>query len=309
MAKSKAKAKKKVVKKKVAKKKTTKPVANPHAGKRYFMLEFGGYGGEFIFGRTTEEFVKYWLHKDRTSSLSDHVMAMHDGAFANSDDMLDEEDNDEVTLDVPEGFDEDSPSIADGVKYIEYYDLGDIEHQTVVSAEYSAFTVTEIELHNKARYQNGGVTWDDKECKKRGFDWSQKQYTEKGEGQDYQSETVARLYSVENFVHDTKKGLVDPVPVIQIYDAQKGTFFRVIVETQGQEFDVKKLVFGVNENSQTTYIDQIFYDRLGLERDHDWLSTWGKGFHVDVGYTPAADLKTDYKELLEQGWQDLEDAE
>lgn len=285
--------------------KTTKPsskkkaVKNPHEGKRYFMLEFGGYGGEFIVGHADEKFVKYWLKKDDDSALSDHIMAMHEQAGFGDIDNIDDE--------VPEGFDEDSPEINPGTKYVEYYELDGIEHDTVVSADYSSYTVTEVELHPKAVYKDGGVDWDDKECKKRNFDWSQNQYTEKGEGKDYSSENVKRVYATEMFVHDTKKGLVKPIPVIMLYDAQKGTFGRIVVETDGSDFDPNKLVYGVNENTMTTYIDQYFYDKKSVSVSYDYLNTWGKGFHISVGYMPEGDTEWNYEELLKYGWEDLEE--
>lgn len=306
------KPKKKVPAKKIkkpAKKKAVKAVKNPHEGKRYFMLEFGGYGGEFMFTHAPEDFVEYWLDKDRETSLTDHLFAMHEGAMSFSDDMLDEEEDDEVTLDVPEGFDENSPEVKPGNKYIEYWDLDDIEHDTVLSAEYSSYTVTEVTLNPKAVYVDGGVDWDDKECKKRNFDWSQKQYTETGEGKDYSCENVYHVYGVENFVHDTKKGLVDPVPVLQMYDGQKGTFGRIVVETNGEDFDPKKLVFAVNENTMTTHIEGYYYDKKQLSVNMDYLNTWGKGFHASVGYIPAGDLDWNREELLEIGWKDLEESE
>ena len=293
--------------------KTTKPstkkkvVKNPHEGKRYFMLEFSGYGGELIVGHVDDDFVKYWLKKEDEPSLSDHIMAMHEGVNSFSDDMLEEEENDEVTLDVPEGFDENSPEINPGTKYIEYWELDGIEHDTVLSADYSSFTLTEVELHPKAVYQDGEVSWDDKECRKRNFDWSQKQYTEKGDSKDYNCETIKRVYTTEMFIHDTKKGIKNPVPAIMIYDAQKGTFSRIVIETDGEDFDVSKLVFGVNENSMTTHIHQYFYDKKSLSVSYDYLSTWGKGFHVEVGYIPEGDIEYDYKELLKEGWKDLEE--
>jgi len=280
---------------------TKKKAPNPHEGKRYFMLDFGGYGGELMVDTVPEEFVEYWLDEDRKHGLSDHIMAMHEKAAYGDDfdEDTDDEDNESDEEEEEGGFDSNSPEVSPGRKYVEYWELDGIEHDTVVSAEYSSFTVTEIELHPKAVYVDGSVDWDDKECKKRNFDWSQKQYTETGEGKDYSCENVSRVYSVENFVHDTKKGLVDPVPVLMCYDAQKGSFGRVVVETNGEDFNIDKLVFGICENTMTTHIDRYFYDKKPLSVDMDNLSTWGKGFHTSVGYIPAGDREWNREELLE----------
>jgi hypothetical protein len=294
-------------KKSVATKK--KAAANPHAGKRYFMLDFGGYGGELMVDTVPEEFVEYWLDEDRKHLLSDHILAMHEKAAYGDDFDEDTDDEDDESDDEEGGFDNNSPEVIPGRKYVEYWELDGIEHDTVVSAEYASFTMTEVELSPKAVYVNGGVEWDEKETKKRNFDYSQKIYTEKGESKDYNTEGRKHVYSTEMFVHDTKKGLVDPVPVLMCYDGQKGSFGRVIVETDGDDFDVDKLVFGVCENTMTTHIDQYFYDKKPLNVDMDYLSTWGKGFHTSVGYMPKDDIQYDYEELLKYGWQDLEDVE
>lgn len=288
-----------------AKKKEVKAVPNPHAGKRYFMLDFGGQGGEFLVDTVPEEFVEYWLDEDRKHLLSDHIMAMHEKAaygedFDEDTDESDEEEN---------GFDSNSPEVVPGRKYVEYWELDSIEHDTVVSAEYSSFTVTEIELHPKAVYQDGAVDWDDKETKKRNFDWSQNKYTEKGEGKDYGTDGRKQVYCTEMFVYDSKEECEDPVPVLMIYDSQKGSFGRVVVETNGEDFDVDKLVFGVCENTMTTHIDQYFYDKKPLSVDMDYLSTWGKGFHTIAGYMSKGYTEWNYEELLKYGWEELEELE
>lgn len=302
--------KKSVAKKKgTGTKKTINVAKDPHAGKRYFMLDFGGYGGELMVDSVPEEFVEHWLDEDRKHLLSDHILAMHQKA-AYGDDFDEETDDDSDGSDDEEGgFDANSPEIYPGQKYVEYWDLDGIEHDTVVSVEDSSFTVTEVKLHPKAVYVDGAVEWDDKETKKRNFDWSQNMYTEVGESTDYNSGERRHVYCTEMFVHDTKKGLVDPVPVLMCYDAQKGSFLRVVVETDGDDFDVNKLVFGVCENTMTTHINQYFYDKKPLTVDMDYLSTWGKGFHAEVGYMPKDETKWNYEELLKYGWEELDDNE
>lgn len=298
---------KKKAKKKAAKK-VAKVVKNPHEGKRYFVLDFGGQGGEFIVAKTTEKFVEYWLDKDRENTLDDHVMALHEGALSYSDDMLEEEENDEVTLDLPEGLDENSPPVRKGVKFIEYWELGDIEHDTVLSKEYSSFSVQEIVLNSKAVYKDGELDWDDKESSKKNFDWSQKKFTvkEDSESKNYDCASLQQVYCQEMFVYDNKKETEKPVPVLMCYDAQEGDFFRVYVETNGEDFDVNKLVVGVNENTMTEHITEIFYNKQLLNRDYDCLNTWGKGFNAAVGYMNCKDLKFNREKWLKEGWKDLE---
>lgn len=293
--KAKTKAKPAPKKKKTpAKKKTLKAVIDPHVSKRYFMLEFQGYGGEYVAGRTSEAFVQYWLDEDRETSLEDHIWAMHNKV------MYGEEDEEESS-----GFDENSPEVSEGTKYIEYWDLGDIEHNTVVSKEYSSFTVNEIKLHPKAVYEHGEVSWDSKETKKKNFDWSQEMYTinDDYESVDHNTDDLTELYNSELFIYDDKNDIEDPVPVIVCYDGQKGTFHRLYVMTNGEDFDVNKLVVGVNENGMTTYLAEYFYDKVQLNPDNNWFSTWGKGFHASAGYVSQADIDFDTEAAIKEGWE------
>lgn len=309
MAKKKKSVKKSPAKKAVAKKNTVKKVANPHEGKRYFMLDFGGYGGEFIVAKTTEKFVQYWLDEDRENTLDEHIMAMHEKATYGDFDEDTEDEDDDSDDEESNGFDENSPEVKKGVKYIEYWELGDIEHDTVLSKDSSSFTVQEIVLHPKAVYKDGTVDWDDKESSKKNFDWSQERFTFKDESQstDYNSSSLISVYCREMFVNTNKDEVEKPVPVLMCYDAQKGSFFRLYVETNGEDFDVEKLVVGVNENSMTEHMTEFFYDKKSLSQDHDWLSTWGKGFSASVGYMSQHDIKFNRDKWLKIGWKELED--
>ena len=302
---AKKKAKKSTIKKI---KKTAKVVKSLHESKRHFMLDFGGYGGEFIVAKTTEKFVQYWLEESRENTLDDHIMAMHEkAAYGDFDEDTEDEDNgsdDEESS----GFDKSSPEVKKGVKYIEYWELGDIEHDTVLSKDSSSFTVREIVLHSKAVYKDGTVDWDDKESSKKNFDWSQERFTFKDESKstDYDSSSLVSVYCREMFVNTNKDEVEKPVPVLMCYDAQKGSFFRLYVETNGEDFDVEKLVVGVNENSMTEHMTEFFYDKKSLSQDHDWLSTWGKGFSASVGYMSQHDIKFNRDKWLKIGWKELE---
>lgn len=302
---AKKKAKKSTIKKI---KKTSKVVKSLHEGKRHFMLDFGGYGGEFIVAKTTEKFVQYWLDESRENTLDDHIMAMHEkAAYGEFDEDTEDEDNgsdDEESS----GFDKNSPEVKKGVKYIEYWELGDIEHDTVLSKDSSSFTVREIVLHPKVVYKDGTVDWDDKESSKKNFDWSQERFTFKDESEstNYDSSSLVSVYCREMFVNTDKDEVEKPVPVLMCYDAQKGSFFRLYVETNGEDFDVEKLVVGVNENSMTEHMTEFFYDKKSLSQDHDWLSTWGKGFSASVGYMSQHDIKFNRDKWLKIGWKELE---
>jgi hypothetical protein len=281
-------------KKAPAKKKATKKVANPHVGKRFFKIELSGYGGELIVGRSSEEFVQYWLDEDRKDSLIDHMHAMND--------MIMYEDDDDMDV---EGFDEDSPEVYEGSGKREYWEFDDIEHETLVSYDHNLYTVTEINVDPRAVYKDGELSWTDKVSSKRNFDWSSKKFTE--------IDDTSKEYSFDNcvatrelYVHDSKDGVVDPVPVIMMYDSQKGVFGHVYVMTDGEDFDPDKFVYVAFDNTMTSHAEMFFYNKQLLTVDNNELSTWGKGFYASVGYVPKGELEYDLQAAIEEGWEFLD---
>ena len=279
-------------KKPATKKKVVKKVVNPHEGKRFFKIEFSGYGGELIVGKASEEFVKYWLHEDRKDLLTDHIHAMHDKAgFEDSE---------------AEGYDENSPEVYEGAGDQEYWNFDDIEHETMVSYEYNPYRVTEIKVDPRAEYVDGELRWNDKESRKRNFDWSANMFENMdGTEKDYDFENC--VVHRELYVHDSKKGVKDPVPVLMMYDSQKGMFGTAFVMTDGEDFDPKKFAYVALDNTMASNAELFFYDKQMLSVDNSWLDTWGKGFFSNVGYVPRVDIEYNFQELLEQGWQDLEE--
>jgi hypothetical protein len=289
-------------KKTPAKKVATKKVADPHKGKRFFKIELGGYGGELIVGKSTEEFVQYWLHKDRKELLMDHMHGMNDMAMY-GDDFSDEDE--EVERDEIEGFDKNSPEVYEGSGNREYWDFDDIEHETMVSYEYGSYNVTEVTVDPRAEYVDGELRWSDKETRKKTFDWSATMTREIDKVQSYNYDNC--VVSRELYVHDTKKGIVDPVPVIMLYDSQKGVFGHLYVMTNGEDFDPKKFAYVALDNTMSNSAEMFYYDKVGLNVDTNELSTWGKGFFANVGYVPKGDIEYDFSMMLKQGWEDLEE--
>ena len=296
-------------KKTPAKKKAVKKVANPHIGKRFFKIELSGYGGELIVGRASDAFVEYWLNEDRKDLLMDHMHAMNDMAMY-SDDMLEEAEDDEFTLEKPEGFDDDSPEVYEGAGNQEYWNFDDIEHETMVSYEYVPYTVTEISVNPLAEYADGELRWNDKEVRKKSFDWSQQMCTEiAGTAKEYQHENC--VVSRELYIHTTKDSAfevcdAEPIPAIMLYDSQKGTFGHVYVMTNGEDFDPKKFAYTALDNTMSSNAEMFYYDKNLLTVDNSELSTWGKGFFASVGYLPKCEVEYNFSEMLEEGWKSLE---
>ena len=294
---TKVKAKPAPKKKKVpAKKKAVKKIVNPHIGKRFFKIELAGYGGELIVGNASEAFVEYWLDEDRKEALMDHMHGMND--------MIMYEDDEDMEVD---GFDKDSPEVYEGSGNREYWEFDDIEHETMVSYEYGRYSVTEINVDPRAEYKDGELTWSDAATKKRNFDWGSKLYTEvEGSFKEYEHEN--NVVCRELYIHDSKDGVVDPVPVIMMYDSQKGVFGHVYVMTNGEDFDPKKFAFVALDNTMSSNAEMFYYDKQSLTVDNNELSTWGKGFYASVGYIPKGEIEYDWQGALEEGWKQLESA-
>jgi len=278
-----------------AKKKAVKALPNPHVGKRFFKIELGGYGGELIVGRASEEFVEYWLDEDRKDNLMDHMHGMND--------MIMYEDDDDMEVD---GFDSDSPEVYEGSGNREYWEFDDIEHETMVSYDYTQYTVTEINVDPRAEYKDGELSWSDAATKKRNFDWGSKLYTE--------IDDTAKQFDMENcvvtrelYINDSKEDVADPIPVIMMYDSQKGVFGHLYVMTNGEDFDPKKFAYVALDNTMSSNAETFYYDKVGLTVDHNELSTWGKGFFANVGYISKAEIEFDWQNALEEGWSYLEE--
>lgn len=293
-----AKAKPAPKKKKTTKKKVVKVVKNPHEGKRHFRIEISGRGGEFILGTTTDEFVQYWLDEERSNMLADHVMAMNDAKMY-------EDDGDENSNEIPDGFDENSPEVQPGYKYIEYWDIDDLEHDSMVCSEYSTFSLTEVKLHERTMYSSGNVDWNDGVVKDKKFDWCTRKYTDL-DNTNREFTCSNNVYNKEVFISSDKESMIDPVPVIALYDHQKGTFGEIFIETNGEDFDEKKFAHSIMETSLDNFFDHYYYDKKLLYVSTDNLDTYGKGFHAIVGYVEASELEFDYDEMRKLGFEELD---
>jgi hypothetical protein len=283
-------------KKTPAKKKAVKKVVNPYVGKRFFKVEFSGYGGELIVGKSSEEFVDYWLDDERNDMIMAHMHAMSDMASFGADEGYE----------TPEGYDMNSPEVYEGSGNREYWEFDDIEHETMVSYEHNQYSVTEIQIHPQAEYADGELRWNHKESTKKSFDWSAQMFT------DVPNTTVNHdfghcVVSRELYINTDKNGMDDPVPVIMMYDSQKGTFGSVYIMTNGEDFDPNKFVFSALDNTMSNNAEMFFYDKQMLSVDNSWLDTWGKGAYASVGYVEKSSIEYNFTELLEEGWKYLEE--
>ena len=89
------------------------------SNKRYFKVTLSGYGGEFVMGKVSEEFVQYWAERDDSDALFEHLSAIDWG--------------DEDSLDP------DSPAMYEDGENCTWHECDDIEHLNGAYADSYAY--------------------------------------------------------------------------------------------------------------------------------------------------------------------------
>ena len=74
------------------------------------------------------------------------------------------------------------------------------------------------------------------------------------------------------------------VPVLCFHSSEKGSFGAWFVETDGEDFDEFKLGVGVVETNLAEFVDAVFYDKVELETDYDYMDSTGKSYDAQVGW-------------------------
>ena len=73
-------------------------------------------------------------------------------------------------------------------------------------------------------------------------------------------------------------------PVLCFHSAEKGGFSSYYIETDGEDFDPKKLTFSSVETYLGDILENVWYDKQEVEANFDYNDTTGKGYHASVGY-------------------------
>jgi hypothetical protein len=74
------------------------------------------------------------------------------------------------------------------------------------------------------------------------------------------------------------------IPVISFISTEKGDLGCYFIETDGEDFNPKKLAYSTLETNLTTLIDKVWYDKKELYLNTDHSGTTGKGSFARVGY-------------------------
>jgi hypothetical protein len=240
---------------------------------RYFCVQISGAGGEFLVGTVPEQFVEHWKIGNREYELVDYLASL-DG----SDDDYDE-DYDESYPNTDDN--NDLPSHA-RLDVEDYHELGDIEHDTMLSADDAYYTVVEIKPHPHSRFKNGELQWNPRYSNRAKFDWSQSLFEVLDQQGEYEFINVKSTHLLH--LENNSANLENPLPCVMIYDQQKGKFGHLIVETQGEDFDPALLQLSVVDASMGRFISEYRYRDQHLSLDITEFDTWNKGFLAAVGY-------------------------
>ena len=110
------------------------------------------------------------------------------------------------------------------------------------------------------------------------------------ESDDYAYENVVdfdayHLYGREAYMDDEKpKDMTNYKPAMQFHSGEKGGFGSWFVETDGGDFDPKKVAFSSIETQVAEIVEDMWYDKELVDKDYDNCDTTGKGYYAGVGY-------------------------
>ena len=224
--------------------------------KRKFRIEGGRYGGELVLGEVNPAFVSYYAELDDTGELVDAVLESDQGGWEEEETPAD------ALLDPNT-----PPSpCTDPDEYFNMWENDNFEH---INAPYAdgGFYVYEIPA-------DGSDDWSyDKEIYE-----GEAIHVYGREGGYFSTEDEPEVLNEEDA--DGNKY----VPVLCFHSCEKGSFGAWFVETDGEDFDEFKLGVGVVETNLAEFVDAVFYDKVELETDYDYMDSTGKSYDAQVGW-------------------------
>lgn len=221
--------------------------------KRYFKIELNGYGGEFIQGKVTPEFVEYWKDKEG-EDLAEHLT----GISWDDEDLTDAH-SPEVT--------------ADG--NVDVWDCDDYEHINACYAD-NGYYLQEVTLKSADAWN------EDFQC----VDDPYENELEVGEGVSY-DDFEHWAGGREAFTCDAEAD-GEIVPVLQYLSEAKGNFGIAYVVTDGEDFDPTKIAISAIETDFGEFLEAIYYGTQLLELNYDYADTTGKSTTAEVGFVNEA---------------------
>ena len=244
--------------------------------KRRFRIEGGRYGGELVLGEVNPAFASYYADKQ------DEVVE----AVLDAEDWEPKEDEDNDTLLDPEGLPH--PALPGEDFYM--WENDGFEHINSAYAD-GGFTVYEVPADgsddydfDKEVYEGDGIHVYGREGGYFGTDEPEVVNEEDEKGNKY-------------------------VPVLAFHSSEKGGFGCWFVETDGEDFDEFKLGYGVVETNIAEFVDAVYYDKVELDTDYDYMDSTGKSYDAQVGWLNIKwhDSQENIDENLEEYWEEYED--
>ena len=122
------------------------------------------------------------------------------------------------------------------------------------------------------------------------------------EGEEFEPN---HLYDREAY-HSSNEGEKEKgyevVPCLAYHTGEKGGMGCWFVETDGEDFDPKKVVYSTVASNVAEIIEDVWYDREKLELNQDWCDTRSKGDWVQVGW-----FNKDWHDTLEKQEQNMDE--
>jgi len=220
--------------------------------KRRFRIEGGRYGGELVLGEVNPAFASYYADKQ------DEVVE----AVLEAEDWEPDEEADSDTLLDPEG----------------------IPHPAIPGEDFYMWENDGFEHINSAYADGGFFVYEVPADGSDDYDHEKEVYEGEGilvygrEGGYFATDDEPELINEED--EDKNKY----VPVLAFHSSEKGGFGCWFVETDGEDFDEFKLGYGVVETNLAEFIDAVYYDKVELDTDYDYMDSTGKSYDAQVGW-------------------------
>ena len=211
-------------------------------------------GGEFVCGKVSTEFVKYWapiIAQEGNERLTNHMLGLdgYDGPV-----------------------DADSPKVVetDGDWDTPYHELEAIEHFTSANSD-QGFRVTEI-----TGEEDDFVT---------GIDDDEKIQEDIAGNCIYSREAaIVSLEEPKVTEYISADDLTDFIPVVLFHNIDKGDFGSWFIGTDEDGFDASKLSYSQVETELGEFIERVWYDQEELTRFDDDASSSPKDTTSWVGW-------------------------
>ena len=209
-----------------------------------------GQGGEFVCGKVSLEFVKYWtpiIAEEGDDRLTKHMLA----------------------IDGYEGpLDPNSPKVVEteGDFDTPYHELDIIEHFTCANSD-QGFIVTEItdeeDNHGVGKNEQRDIIGN---CI----------YSREGAIVGSEEPEITEWISEDD--------LKDFIPVLLFHNIDKGDFGSWFIGTDENGFDASKLAYSQVETELGIFIERVWYDKEELKKDEDYASSSPKNTITTVGW-------------------------